>query len=56
MCSLAPLNNSNNLTLHRQDLSPALKFLNFTYSDVLDHFPEGVFIVNNPLGVPQLHC
>jgi PAS domain S-box-containing protein len=29
-----------------EDLSPLLKFLNLTHSDILDHFPEGVFLVN----------
>jgi PAS domain S-box-containing protein len=29
-----------------QNFSPSLKFLNITYSDILDHFPEGVFLVN----------
>ncbi|MFA5110884.1 MAG: sigma 54-interacting transcriptional regulator [Desulfobaccales bacterium] len=29
-----------------QNLSPALKFLNLTPNDILDHFPEGVFLIN----------
>jgi NAD-dependent dihydropyrimidine dehydrogenase PreA subunit len=29
-----------------ENLSPLLKFLNFSHSDILDHFPEGVFLVN----------
>jgi PAS domain S-box-containing protein len=30
----------------KQNFSPSLKFLNLTFSDILDHFPEGVFLVN----------
>ena len=29
-----------------EELSPLLKFLNLSHSDILDHFPEGVFLVN----------
>ena len=39
--SLISSNNSNS-----QDLSPALKFLHLTSTDILDHFPEGVFMIN----------
>ena len=39
--SLISSNNSNS-----QDLSPALKFLHLTPTDILDHFPEGVFMIN----------
>jgi PAS domain S-box-containing protein len=46
MGALASLNNSNRRVLRPEDLSPALKFLNLTHSDILDHFPEGVFMVN----------
>ena len=41
MYPLASLNQRN-----PQDISPSLKFLNLTYSDILDNFPEGVFLVN----------
>ncbi|MDO9530745.1 MAG: sigma 54-interacting transcriptional regulator [Deltaproteobacteria bacterium] len=29
-----------------KDFSPSLKFLNLSHSDILDHFPEGVFLIN----------
>jgi PAS domain S-box-containing protein len=29
-----------------ENFSPLLKFLNLSHSDILDHFPEGVFLVN----------
>jgi PAS domain S-box-containing protein len=41
MPALAPMENSQ-----KQNFSPSLKFLNLTFSDILDHFPEGVFMVN----------
>ncbi|MFZ5449926.1 MAG: sigma-54 interaction domain-containing protein [Thermodesulfobacteriota bacterium] len=41
MCALASLE-----AIHNKNLSPSLKFLNLGYSDILDHFPEGVFLVN----------
>jgi PAS domain S-box-containing protein len=43
---LTSLDNSNRRGPRPEDLSPALRFLNLTYSDILDHFPEGVFMVN----------
>ena len=30
----------------KQNLSPYMKFLNLTHADILDHFPEGVFLIN----------
>jgi PAS domain S-box-containing protein len=30
----------------RRNLSPSLKFLNLSHSDILESFPEGVFLVN----------
>jgi PAS domain S-box-containing protein len=41
MCALAVLEKENSL-----NLSPSLKFLNLTYSDLLDYLPEGVFLIN----------
>jgi PAS domain S-box-containing protein len=41
MYPLASINKRN-----PKDLSPLLKFLNLSHSDILDHFPEGVFLVN----------
>jgi PAS domain S-box-containing protein len=41
MRALASLGNDK-----QQDFSPSLKFLNLTHSDILDHFPEGVFLIN----------
>jgi len=43
MCALTSLGN-----IHRQDdnIIPSLKFLNLSHSDILDHFPEGVFLIN----------
>ena len=41
MQHLASLNQRN-----PENLSPLLKFLNLSHSDILDHFPEGVFLVN----------
>ncbi|MCX5887863.1 MAG: sigma 54-interacting transcriptional regulator [Deltaproteobacteria bacterium] len=46
MGALASLNNINSQNFSPEDLRPALKFLNLTYSDILEHFPEGVFMVN----------
>jgi PAS domain S-box-containing protein len=47
MGALPSPNSSNRPSLGPEALShPALKFLNLTFSDVLDHFPEGVFMVN----------
>jgi PAS domain S-box-containing protein len=46
MSTLASLNNSNRRGPGPEDPGPALKFLNLTVSDILDHFPEGVFMVN----------
>jgi len=41
MCPIVSLESINS-----RDLSPSLKFLNLNYSDILNHFPEGVFLVN----------
>ena len=41
MGALTSLKNENS-----QALSPFLKFLNLTFPEILDHFPEGVFLVN----------
>jgi PAS domain S-box-containing protein len=42
MCALTSLEN-----IHRQDdIIPSLKFLNLSYSDILEQFPEGVFLIN----------
>ncbi len=41
MHHLASLNQRN-----PENLNPLLKFLNLSHSDILDHFPEGVFLVN----------
>ncbi len=46
MCALASLSSIISNGLDSKDLGPALKFLNLSFSDVLDHFPEGVFMVN----------
>jgi len=41
MCPIVSLESKNS-----RNLSPSLKFLNLSYSDILDRFPEGVFLVN----------
>jgi len=41
MCPIVSLESKN-----IRNLSPSLKFLNLSYSDILDRFPEGVFLVN----------
>jgi PAS domain S-box-containing protein len=46
MCALTSLSTIIRHGLDPKDLSPGLKFLNLSFSDVLDHFPEGVFMVN----------
>jgi PAS domain S-box-containing protein len=46
MCPLASLSTIIRHGLDSKDLGPALKFLNLSFSDVLDYFPEGVFMVN----------
>jgi PAS domain S-box-containing protein len=46
MCPLASLSTIIRHGLDSKDLGPALKFLNLSFYDVLDYFPEGVFMVN----------
>jgi PAS domain S-box-containing protein len=41
MCALTSLEN-----IHNPDILPSLKFMNLDYADILDHFPEGVFLIN----------
>ncbi|MDD2901267.1 MAG: sigma 54-interacting transcriptional regulator [Syntrophales bacterium] len=38
--------NSFDSPINSEEIIPSLKFLNLTYSDILEHFPEGVFMVN----------
>ncbi|MGB8992225.1 MAG: sigma 54-interacting transcriptional regulator [Desulfobaccales bacterium] len=39
-----------------ENLSPLLKFLNLSHSDILDHFPEGVFLVNTRWQIMYFNC